>query len=1056
MFEWTVYWPALVIDVSLKTLLLAGITGLTLSAVRLRNSAAKHAAWTGVLSAFLILPVMSMTLPAVPMTIPNWLLRIAESSSDISEPASSLNPGISPSLQAAWRHEEPEMESGVSPYVIRTPDVNALASLTKPVSTSWTLPAWLPVMTSVWILGAIVMMARLGFSIAITRRLVARSTVISPMNERLSRNREVRPDTSRRASITLRESPFVLVPMTTGWWRPNILLPVAWHTWTAEKLGHVLDHERAHLRRGDNWTALAAEVTTCLYWFHPLSWWLRRQLSALAEACCDDAAIGVPEKRAAYARHLLEIASVLSGQPHRLHYAGLAITRHSQVERRILAILDTSRPLSKRLSRTRALLWVGILVPVLAASAVLKPTMGTSAEPQDIAAGSAVSSVKPDNSEAVNDQAAERSVVPGSVPAIRVHGRITVPTHQAAVGAFVAIVGETLTNDRGSISVTLAEGMTDQDGQYELAVTGESTRTDGRPRLIVRMKGRALAEQSVDFDRKDSHIDLTLQPEQVIKVRLVDAQGTGASHVVAVIAGITPAAAASDRPFWLLDLQPLARVVPTFVTDQDGFLEIHHVAAGCGVHLHIRGNEKFAPQQVSLNTGMPESRPDNDATYRPFVRNLRADETATIPLAPATPFAGIVRLGNTDKPAANVKITVWSGQQEIGGSMIALTGETDADGRFRLNPYPGVRFGIDAFPPAGTSYQIRRLQDVKWESEASQKLEIRLALGVLAQGTVMDAVSGKPLAGASVQYHPEQANPNVTDDIVTGWQSIQQTDGNGRFQIPVVPGPGTLLVHAPQGTSYILQQRGSRELQWGQPGGIRYYAHAFQKIDPAASAPGTEPSVMAPLSIKLQPSGTVTANLVDLASNSIQEAIYTSRLFILPLNPFWRAYSEKARNGQAVIRGLEPGQRYPVCFLDVKRQLGATAMVSLDDPQPTIVLQPCAAANARYLLPSGKPVKQGTMFGLTMLVTPGKPKYTIDPVQKEALEADEDFSTNFDGSRNQRGTDQNGVEHYQLLIPGATYRFLNLNGGKVQVAKEFIAKAGEIHELGEITVNLEN
>ena len=1079
MLELTVHWAVLIADASIKVLVVAGATGLLLAVGRIRNSSVKHAAWMGVLSAFILLPMLSMTLPAVSVPTPGWLsTQITSTSSDFPavasgqfEGESAVIPSGSSSPHTVLQRQATEQEPGGFDSTIRTgelsPEIRAsgVNRTEKSVLNPVPFPMWLPMIVAVWVLGALVMLTRLGLSTAITCRLVHRSAVISPRDLRLSYSQAERLNQNTNERVVLRESPLVFVPMTTGWWQPSILLPIAWHTWSPDKLQHVLDHERTHLRRGDNWTALVAEITTCLYWFHPLSWWLRRQLSALAEECCDDAAIGVPENRAAYARHLLEIASELNGQPRRLHYAGLAMTRHSQVERRILAILDTSRPLSQRLSRSATLLVFSMMVPVLAVSAMLEPTPATTAEHRDVDKGAPESKAKPDKPEVAKDPAAKPSptnsqdLAPRTLDVILIRGRATA-ANQPAVGAFVAILGESMTIEHGMMPVTLAEGTTDQDGRFELTVPGESAKVDVQPRLLASFKGHGLAWQTVDFDLIDSQINLEFQPEKLIKVRFVDAQGRPASGLAVDFAGIGPSNGTppSDRTLWLLEMNPAPKAIPTFVSDKDGYLTIPHIAVDHGVHLQIRGNEKFAPQLLALNTGMAESRTASDGTYRPFVKNLQPDEIAVIPLAPATLFEGVVRLGKTGKPAAHVKMAIWSSQQESGGSMVALHGKADANGHFRLNPYPGVRFGIDAFPPAGTSYQIHRRENLKWESGPSQKLEIQLTSSILAHGTVVDADTGKPLAKASVQYHPEQANKNVSDDLVTGWQSIQQTDENGRFQIPVVAGAGTLLVHAPLGTSYVLQQRGSRELATGQPGGIRYYAHAFQKIDPAPYQPGAEPSALEPLSIRLQPGGTVTAKLVDPAGKPIKVAVYTSRLFILPTNPFWRAFSEEAKNGQVVIRGLEPGQKYPVFFLDVQQKLGAKAMISLEDPNPVITLRPCASAKARYLTLSGQPVKQGLMFGLNMLVTEGKPKYTLDPAQRELLEADEDISSNFDRakSRNHAGTNENGIEHYQLLIPGTTYRFLNLNGGKVTVEKGFIAKAGEIHELGDISVNLED
>ena len=114
---------------------------------------------------------------------------------------------------------------------------------------------------------------------------------------------------------------------------------------------------------------------------------------------------------------------------------------------------------------------------------------------------------------------------------------------------------------------------------------------------------------------------------------------------------------------------------------------------------------------------------------------------------PAQFFEGVVLLGDTNKPAANVRIQIWASQQTFGGSMISVEGKTNEEGRFRLNPYPGVRFGILAYPPQGSPYQMRQLGDSKWSSgESSKNIELRLAAGMLRKEPSVDAKSGKPLA----------------------------------------------------------------------------------------------------------------------------------------------------------------------------------------------------------------------------------------------------------------------------------------------------------------------
>jgi len=78
------------------------------------------------------------------------------------------------------------------------------------------------------------------------------------------------------------ESELIAVPLTVGWLRPKILLPLKWRELDREKLDAVLAHEGAHVRRRDGLVAALAGINRCIFWFHPLAWWLERRLRFLA------------------------------------------------------------------------------------------------------------------------------------------------------------------------------------------------------------------------------------------------------------------------------------------------------------------------------------------------------------------------------------------------------------------------------------------------------------------------------------------------------------------------------------------------------------------------------------------------------------------------------------------------------------------------------------------------------------------------------------------------------------------------------------------------------
>src|SRR5277367_1204712 len=97
----------------------------------------------------------------------------------------------------------------------------------------------------------------------------------------------------------------ISAPVTIG---NRILLPASWSGWDSAKLEAVLAHEEAHVRRRDWAIAVMARLNRCVFWFHPLAWWLERQLARLAEQPCDDEALAVVQDREQYARTLLDIA----------------------------------------------------------------------------------------------------------------------------------------------------------------------------------------------------------------------------------------------------------------------------------------------------------------------------------------------------------------------------------------------------------------------------------------------------------------------------------------------------------------------------------------------------------------------------------------------------------------------------------------------------------------------------------------------------------------------------------------------------------------------------
>lgn len=123
-----------------------------------------------------------------------------------------------------------------------------------------------------------------------------------------------------------------------GLLHPRIYLPSGLEP---EKRDLVLRHERCHIRRGDPWWKLLAQLLLAVYWFHPLLWAAYFLLCRDIELACDERVIRdmAQPQRAAYSQALLDC-----GQRRRqLSLYPLSFGRVG-VKQRVHAVLRYRRP----------------------------------------------------------------------------------------------------------------------------------------------------------------------------------------------------------------------------------------------------------------------------------------------------------------------------------------------------------------------------------------------------------------------------------------------------------------------------------------------------------------------------------------------------------------------------------------------------------------------------------------------------------------------------------------------------------------------------------------
>jgi hypothetical protein len=128
----------------------------------------------------------------------------------------------------------------------------------------------------------------------------------------------------------------VSVPLTFGFRRATIVMPLAARGWSADEVTHALRHELEHVRREDWLLQLAARAACALYWPHPLVWPAWRRFCLEAERACDDAVIGAAEPTA-YAGQLVSLAR---GLRRYTTVPALGMASRSKLAQRVDAILD--------------------------------------------------------------------------------------------------------------------------------------------------------------------------------------------------------------------------------------------------------------------------------------------------------------------------------------------------------------------------------------------------------------------------------------------------------------------------------------------------------------------------------------------------------------------------------------------------------------------------------------------------------------------------------------------------------------------------------------------
>jgi len=390
------------IEAALRSLLLGLAVAVGLRIFRVRNVLAQKAAWGLVLVSALAMPLLlpvaahwnplpagvNVVLPARPMTLLQELqARIQAKSgseskfvppiepiphsdppriqeSPAAEQAGAPRAGETPSRTARTHQAaKPEQDGAFIPDRSASSSAQSIAYNTDRMQETQS-PASIRHVTVTPIFMAFTLycgiaalfLVRLAVGLVTTIRLWRTATPV-PAHQL--------PDDAASLQIpaSIRASSKVGSPLTIG---SAILLPADYASWDSEKLRIVLAHERSHVRQGDFYLQVLANVYAALVWPSPLGWWLKHELAELAEAISDRAAMEEAASRTSYAQILLEFAVA----PRRISL-GVAMARPGSLSRRIERLLNDNVFRQCFAGGRRALMAVALVPLALIASTTL-------------------------------------------------------------------------------------------------------------------------------------------------------------------------------------------------------------------------------------------------------------------------------------------------------------------------------------------------------------------------------------------------------------------------------------------------------------------------------------------------------------------------------------------------------------------------------------------------------------------------------------------------------------------------------------------------------------
>jgi RNA polymerase sigma factor (sigma-70 family) len=610
-------------------------------------------------------------------------------------------------------------------------------------------------------------------------------------------------------------------------------------------------------------------------------------------------------------------------------------------------------------------------------------------------------------------------------------------------------------------------GVTDSDGRFRVTIPPSDARLDWGASLVAAADGYGV--DWVDLPKGDSTTELTLRlvKEHSIRGRLVSTEGKplAGARVTIIALMMKPGGRLDDfLTAWEKDWQSAQRRAPkqleaslhtmaSATTDKDGCFRIPGVGSERVAVLQIRGEgiaQKFL--YVITRTGFDPRALNKTARERIAAEQRTGDEPPSLygprfehVAAPSRILEGTVREAGSGKPVAGYTISAHAGYNN------PVISVSDKQGRYRLVGLPKMKqYLLTAEPPENSSWLRQGARVADTEGLQPLTADFTAARGIVVKGQVIDKTTGRGVQ-CGLRFTPLPDNPYFAKP---GYDSFQyerlttETDAEGRFRMPVIPGPGVFMAQAwagaktedgqainPYKQAELDAEAAKHIAVTNTDDGNRYFTAAGNSLEFLDNQNVAKRLDLAP------DAGTVTCNLYVERGRTLKVKIQDAEG--KPLTG--AAVAGLSATGSIVpsLRGdactvfaLDPKKPRRLIFLHSERQLAGTLTVRGDEKEPpTACLVSTGSVIGRLLDGDGQAIA-GVEIGLAFDDGDARELYR-----------------RVEGERSLVRTDKEGRFRIDGVVPGLKFG-LSLRQGRRYLAGEpriglRQVKPGETLDLGE-------